>query len=261
MNLLDGAPLEVLGDVGPRPARRARVVLAGVARDLDGAAHLAVDLDAQRHQRVEGQRLVVGRPGRLEQEAFFAQALPGLVAQVGRVGADQLDQRQQILARGAARLPVSSLTYSIMAAMAVLNCMRSRSAVTRLMVLWRRLRCGSAAGARAGSNSSTRRQTRLRKRLTPFDGARVPGLGQLELAHEHLVEAHHVGAVVADDVVGVDAVHLGLGHLLDGDLERLARRLQHGLVAARTRRRRARGSAPWRPGTSRPAPCPGGAAS
>ena len=72
----------MLGDVGERQRGGARVVLAGVARELDAAAHLAVDLNADRHRRVDGQRVVVRRPGRLEQEALLAQVRPGLVAQV-----------------------------------------------------------------------------------------------------------------------------------------------------------------------------------
>ena len=127
---------------------------------------------------------------------------------------------------------VSVFRYSISPAMAVLNCIRSRSAVTRLMVLWRSRSCGSPAGARADVPLLAQAPDALQEPVHALDGARVPGLGQLELAHEHLVEAHHVGAVVADDVVGVDAVQLGLRHLLDGAGQRLARRLQHGGLAA-----------------------------
>ena len=126
----------------------------------------------------------------------------------------------------------STFRYSISAAIAVLNCMRSRSAVTRLIVLWRRRRCGSSAGALAASHSSHEAPDALDEAVHALDGARIPRLGQLELAHEQLVQAQHVGAVVADDVVGVDAVHLRLRHLLDADLQLLAGRLQERLVTA-----------------------------
>src|SRR5450432_3082103 len=97
--LHDLAALEVLGDVGDGEGGGARDVLGRVARELDGAAHLAVDLNAQRDGRVDRERLVPGGPGRLHEEALATQALPGLVAQVRRVGADQLDERLEILER------------------------------------------------------------------------------------------------------------------------------------------------------------------
>ena len=34
----------------------------------------------------------------------------------------------------------------------------------------------------------------------------LPGLDRFQRAHEHLVEAKHIGAVRADDVIGVDDV-------------------------------------------------------
>ena len=102
MNFLSDAPLEVLGDVGHGQRGGAGLVLAGVARELDVAAHLAVDLHAERDALVDGQRVVVGRPGGLEQEALARRGAPSLVAEVRREGADQLDQRQEIFARGAA---------------------------------------------------------------------------------------------------------------------------------------------------------------
>jgi len=71
----------------------------------------------------------------------------------------------------------SALTYSISAAMTVLNCIRSRSAVTRLIVLWRRRRWGSPAGDFASSNSSQKRQTRLTKRFTPSMARGSQGFG------------------------------------------------------------------------------------
>src|SRR5882724_2265958 len=62
------AALEVLGDVGEGERGGARGGLARVARELDGAAHLAVDLHRQRHRGVEGEGFVPRRPRRLEEK-------------------------------------------------------------------------------------------------------------------------------------------------------------------------------------------------
>src|SRR5882672_9218716 len=67
------AALEVLGDVGEGEGGGARDVLARVARQLDRAAHLAVDLNGERGRRVDGERVVPLGPGRLEQEALAAE--------------------------------------------------------------------------------------------------------------------------------------------------------------------------------------------
>src|SRR5450432_3735150 len=176
--LHDLAALEVLGDVGDREGGRARDVLGRVARELDGAAYLAVDLNAQRDGRVDRERLVPGGPARREQEALAAQAFPGLVPRCGAYGPTSLTS-VSTSARVADDTPpsVSALTYSIMAATPVLNCMRSRSAVTRLMVLWRTISCGSFVGALAASHSSINRHTRLTKRLSPSMARGSHGLG------------------------------------------------------------------------------------
>jgi len=50
--------------------------------------------------------------------------------------------------------------------------------------------------------------------VEPDDALRVPRLGLLEFADEHLEEPGDVGAVVADDLVWVDDVAARLRHLL-----------------------------------------------
>ncbi len=47
-----------------------------------------------------------------------------------------------------------------------------------------------------------------------FDAGHLPGFGGFEGAHEHFVEAEGVCAVLLDDVIGVDDVAAGFGHLL-----------------------------------------------
>lgn len=50
--------------------------------------------------------------------------------------------------------------------------------------------------------------------VDPFDAVHLPGFGGIERAHEHFVEAERIGAVLLDDVIGIDDVAAGLGHLL-----------------------------------------------
>ena len=47
-----------------------------------------------------------------------------------------------------------------------------------------------------------------------LDLGRLPGLDRFQWAHEHLVEAEHVGPVRADNVIGVDDVAARLAHFL-----------------------------------------------
>ena len=62
----------------------------------------------------------------------------------------------------------------------------------------------------------------VQEALAALDGLGVPGGGLFKIAQEHLVQAHGVGAVFRHDVVGVDHVVQGLGHLDDGMLAHLA---------------------------------------
>ena len=59
----------------------------------------------------------------------------------------------------------------------------------------------------------------LQEAIDPFDVLHLPGLLNLERAHEELVQPHRVGAVRRDHVVRVDDIELRLGHLLDLGLE------------------------------------------
>ncbi|MNS52788.1 hypothetical protein D3C72_855150 [compost metagenome] len=54
----------------------------------------------------------------------------------------------------------------------------------------------------------------LQEAVGAFHALGVPGLGGVERPHEHLVETQRVRAVLRDDVVGVDHVAAGFGHLL-----------------------------------------------
>jgi len=91
--------------------------------------------------------------------------------------------------------------------------------------------------------------------------ARASRLGQLELAHEHLVQAQDIRAIFGHHVVGVDAVELGLGHLVHGHFQFLARGLQDGVVAAQLDLRHLVIAAQALRDTSRRGTVPGGATS
>lgn len=52
------------------------------------------------------------------------------------------------------------------------------------------------------------------KPIDAFDAFGAPRLAVLQRAHEHFVEAEGVGAVFLQNVVGVDDVAAGFGHLL-----------------------------------------------
>ena len=54
----------------------------------------------------------------------------------------------------------------------------------------------------------------VKEALGAFDGVVRPGDGLLEVADKHDVQAHGVRAVLRDDVVRVDDVAAGFGHLL-----------------------------------------------
>ena len=49
----------------------------------------------------------------------------------------------------------------------------------------------------------------------------LPGLGDIEWSHEHLIETHGVGTVDVDHLVRIDDVELRLRHLLDLLADRL----------------------------------------
>ena len=53
----------------------------------------------------------------------------------------------------------------------------------------------------------------LKEALTALDGLSVPGGGLLEVADEHLVKTHSICAVISDDIIGINYVTAGLGHL------------------------------------------------
>ena len=58
------------------------------------------------------------------------------------------------------------------------------------------------------------RHALLQEAVDAFDALHPPGLGGLQRAHEHFVQPHRVGAVLLDDLVGIDDVAAGLAHLL-----------------------------------------------
>ena len=74
------------------------------------------------------------------------------------------------------------------------------------------------------SSSTTLRHSRCRKRCTPMMSDGVPRPRRFERAHEHLVQAQRVGAVVAIDVVGRDRVLQALAHLPELARDRRHRR-------------------------------------
>merc|ERR1719258_789368 len=97
--------------------------------------------------------------------------------------------------------------------------MSSMSPVTFLMVLCMIFCVASSIGiASAAAPPSAallpRRNARRWKRTTPEICSVCHGLTASSGAHEHLVQAHRVGAVLVDDVVGVDDVAAALAHLL-----------------------------------------------
>ena len=53
-----------------------------------------------------------------------------------------------------------------------------------------------------------------KKTVDSFDPPHAPGFGGLQGAHEHLIEAHAVGAVFIHDVVRVDNISPALGHFV-----------------------------------------------
>ena len=117
--------------------------------------------------------------------------------------------------RGTRSSPPRCRTRIIIALIAVLKRSASMSSVTFWMVLWH-----EAPGRLVVRRRVARERRRgdvpdaLEEAPHPFDPARLPGLHLLERAHEHLVDAQRVGAVVAHDVVGVDDVAARLAHLL-----------------------------------------------
>ena len=86
------------------------------------------------------------------------------------------------------------------------------SSLTFLMVLWRRRLRGVVHRVHEGL--ATDRVDPVAEADDALDLRRLPRLHRLERAHEHLVEAQRVGAVLPHDVVGVDDVAARLRHLL-----------------------------------------------
>ena len=126
--------------------------------------------------------------------------------------------------------------------MAVLKRRPSRSSVTFLMQAWRALSWAAVGwvsampGASRIFSSSSAPALRFggqallefglallvheqaphaaEKAIDAFHALGAPGLHHLQRAHEHLVEPERVGAVLDQDIVGVNDVAARLGHLL-----------------------------------------------
>ena len=160
---------------------------------------------------------------------------------------------------------MASLTKIISAEMAVLKRKPSRSSVTFLMQAWSVLSWAGVAGdvldggaeldvVQASGSSCALRGLGLlefrfalfiheqppdaaEKTIDAFDAFGVPRFDHFQRAHEHLVKPERVGAVFAQNVVGVDDVAARLGHLLpvlaedDALVDQLEERLRRGDVA------------------------------
>ena len=160
---------------------------------------------------------------------------------------------------------IASLMKTIRAEMAVLKRRPSRSSVTFLMQAWSAL-SWAAVGCDvldAGSEPDAAQQLRAalrvggqallelgfallvheqapdaaEKAIDALDTLGAPRLHHLQRAHEHLVKAERVGAVLDENVVGVDHVAARLGHLLavfaedQALVDELEERLRGGDVA------------------------------
>ena len=71
-----------------------------------------------------------------------------------------------------------------------------------------------AGGAGAGSSGLVTSTLGAGPTVDSFDPPHAPGFGGLQGAHEHLIEAHAVGAVFIHDVVRVDNISPALGHFV-----------------------------------------------
>mmetsp|Transcript_66760 Transcript_66760/g.161182 ORF Transcript_66760/g.161182 Transcript_66760/m.161182 type:complete len:863 (-) Transcript_66760:217-2805(-) len=195
-------------------------LLGRLARD-ELCAHLAVDLHGQRHLVLHAECLVVLGPRRVGERALAAEHLPDLLAQVRRERREQQGERAhrlggQCLSR-VERLQVVGIDHEL----------RDRRVESHVVHVGRHLLDGLVHDLLRGlvHGHALRRLAALRRGLAQAEGApleahdardllRLPRLDCLERSHEHLVEAHRVGAVLLDDVVGVDDVASALGHLL-----------------------------------------------
>ena len=265
MNFLIARPSRCLATFGSASAAARASSSAGVARRCR-RCRAACRRPARRSTTVSSMVSagVERRPGRLAARSPCSPSRSHASSPRWGANGATSDHQRPRSARVARLTPPSASTfrYSISAAIAVLNCMRSRSAVTRLIVLWRRRRCGSSAGRLRRVPLLDQAPDALEEAVHALDGARIPGLGQLELAHEHLVEAHarrrRSRAMTSS---GLTPFIFDFAIFSTGDLQLLAGRLEDRPPRRAARPRRARGSAPSRPRTSTRAPCPGGAAS
>ena len=164
----DGLAFQMFGDVGHSQRLLAHLGLGGVARDLQIAAQLAIDLDAQRDDRVAGQRLVVawatpagsGSPSR---PAAPRPRRPG----AGRKGPTSFTSVSRS-SRVAPLARASSFTYSIMRRDGGVE-LHALEVAGHLLdgLVAQRAGAGRRPAPCAASHSSTRRHTRRRKRLSP----------------------------------------------------------------------------------------------
>ena len=54
----------------------------------------------------------------------------------------------------------------------------------------------------------------LQKTMNAFNAVHRPRLGGLQRPHEHFIQPHRVGAILFNNIVGIDDIAAGLAHLL-----------------------------------------------
>ena len=202
---------------GSASAAVARGGLVRVAGQGHATAHLAVHLHGNLDHVVDGERLVELGPGlRWRSTAGWPSTSHSSSARCGANG-ERHSTSFSTASRGGCSMPFRWLTRIIIALIAVLSDSASMSRPTFCTV-----RCTSLAVS-GSSAAVAQRPTRDRVRAVQeathaLNAARLPGLGLLERAHEHLVQAQAVGAELLDDHVRAHEVAARFGHLL-GDTE------------------------------------------
>ena len=219
------------------------VGLAGALGDRQLGAALALDLDDEREGGVDEQGVVGGGPELVREGARVAEGAPDLLGEVRREGREQqAELRQRVAVQRLARLHdvadedhhgadgrVEGEAIDALADGGDRSVQEPTLAVAALP-------CRQLAQAVGGGlvvGGLERQSVRaLQEAVAAGDAVGLPRGAVLERAHEHLVEAHGVGAELLDDVVGVDDVAAALGHLVPLHVDGFAGVLDLPLVAA-----------------------------
>mmetsp|Transcript_27935 Transcript_27935/g.65200 ORF Transcript_27935/g.65200 Transcript_27935/m.65200 type:complete len:334 (-) Transcript_27935:1805-2806(-) len=212
--LLDLLSQNELLNLGLSERKLTRRRLISILGQPDLPTHLAVDLNAHDDERLLAERFVKLGPCLVRKRVGVSEQLPRLLSDVRR-------HRREEQHEGARRLPgelferrevVGEDHQAGDGGVEGEGVDVGGDLANRLV--HQPLRLFTHLGLQTGSDSGSEGMDAVLEAYHAGDLLRLPRLDRFQRAHEHLVEAHRVGAVEVDDVVGVDDVAARLGHLL-----------------------------------------------